>query len=266
MIIRGNENPFLRGKPPKEYVNAFISQFQSPFANMSEAERTIAIAKFAETHTAHFLTSLTRLREICRSYNFFQLLAHFSYYDQIALDGAKDSSAYNPVEQCAAELLQALILQVPEDELSLRLDSPPPPEVLLETNTLLREIPISFSMKRYGSPGGKGTRLLSEMIRSHTSMVRNEGFPSQIKRTMAELVAPLDSAFESKRGLKLTLLAEMVWQLADRIGTQINNDFQQRLRIFRQKASIALFLIFRSCIARTQNPPLAFVRAWKMRI
>ena len=57
-------------------------------------------------------------------------------------------------------------------------------------------------MKRYAAPTNaeKNARLLSEMIRSHMASVRNEGFPSQIRRTMMELVEPLDLSFDSKRG------------------------------------------------------------------
>lgn len=233
MIIRGDKNPFLRGKTAKKHIKAFLSQAENPFSGMSDTTRAAAIAKFATAHSENFSNSLARLKEICRDYNFFQLLAHFAYYDQILLDAEKNDTAYKPVEQSGTELLQALILQIAEDDLSIRLETPPPPEVLLETNKLLRGITNSFCLKRYGSPitGTKSARLLSEMVRSHTAAVRNEGFPSQIRRTMTELVAPLDSAFEKKRGLKLTCLSTMLWNAADLVGKRINDDFQKRRAI-----------------------------------
>ena len=112
MIIRGNENPFLRGKVPKEHIRTSFSTMPNPFEGMSENERALAISEFAQAHADNFSKSLVRLREICRSYNFFQLLAHFGYYDQIVLDGEKRDRKYNPVEQNGVEFLQALILQV----------------------------------------------------------------------------------------------------------------------------------------------------------
>jgi len=242
MIIRGNENPFLRGKPAKEHIGAFISQSEDPFEGMSGPERATAIAEFAKAHSETFSRSLERLKEICRPYNLFQLLAHFAYYDQIVVDAEKDDAVYQPAEQSGTELLQALVLQESEDDLSFQLDTPPPIKVLLEANRLLRGITMSFAFKRYGSLTGatKRERGLSETVRSYTAVARNEGFPSQIRRTMTELVAPLDSAFKKKRGLKLTCLAAMLWNAAELVGKRINDDFQQRRAILGLKNPTAI--------------------------
>ncbi len=237
MLIRDDENPYLRGKTPKRHISAFYSEVKNPFEGLSETQRSRVAAEIAQAHAENFSTSLHRLKEICRSYNFFQLLAHFGYYDQLVLDGQKNDSRYKPIEQSGAELLQALILQVAEDDLRLQLESPPPPEILLEANKLLGGLFESFSMKRYASSTreNKGVSLLSELIRAHTAGVRNEGFPSQIRRTMIELVTPLDSEFGDRRKLKLTCLATMLWKIAELIGNRLSDDFQLRMRVLRSK-------------------------------
>jgi hypothetical protein len=246
VIRKSNENPYLRGKPPKKYINVEFSEMQNPFAGMNELERAAAIRSFAKSHADNFTSSLARLNELCRRYNFFQLLAHFAYYDQLLLDSEKEGATYSPVEQNAAELLQALVLTIPEQELQLRLDDPPPPEVLLEINKLLGGITTSFSLKRFGSStsGKKSPELLSEMMRTHTATVRNEGFASQVRRTMTEIVAPLDRDFEGKRGLKLTNLATMLWNVATAIESRINEDLRQRHAVLGRKTSTEILEAF----------------------
>jgi hypothetical protein len=237
MIRKANENPYLRGKPPKQHINAEFSEMENPFAGMNEFERAAAIQSFAKRHADNFTSSLTRLNELCRRYNFFQLLAHFAYYDQLLLDTEKEDATYTPVEQNAAELLQAVVLQIPENELRLRLNDPPPPEVLLEINTLLGGITTSFSFKRFASSaeGKKGPELLSEMMRTHTAAVRNEGYASQVRRTMTEIVAPLDREFEERRGLRLASLATMLWNVATVVETRINEDLRERQVVLSRK-------------------------------
>jgi hypothetical protein len=239
MIRKGKENPYLRGKPAKQHLTPSFSRLENPFEGMTEAERLAAIQKVAREHAENFTSSLKRLGELCRQFNFFQLLAHFAYYDQIVLDSERDDDAYSPVEQNAAELLQALILQIPESDLQRRLNERPPPEVLLEINKLLGAIMTSFSLKRFASSeaGDKSASLISEVMRTHTASVRNEGFASQVRRTMTEIVAPLDGEFQQKRGLKLTSLATMLWNLAGIVERRINDDFADRQSVLGRKRS-----------------------------
>jgi hypothetical protein len=233
MITRGEENPYLRGKVPRAHITSALWEGGNPFDGMNDSERGKAIAELARSHDENFSRSLKRLQEICRSHNFFQLLSHFGYYDQILLDPKGKNSKYEPAEQNAIDVLQSLILQVPENILQRSLDSCPPPQILTEVNKLLNGITLSFGLRRYGAlaSGKNDLSQLSEMMRSHTAGVRNEGFPSQVRRTMIELVTPLDLAFQRRRGVKLTLLTETLWKVSDMIAKRINDDFKQRKAI-----------------------------------
>jgi hypothetical protein len=234
MILKGNENPYLRGKAPKTYLPSPSLVSWNPFENLNESQRAEAASNLGKHYTDSFLGSLTRLMELCRTCNFFQLLAHFGYYDQLFLDPEKEGRAYRPIPQSSAELLQALILQIPEKELSSQLDIPPPPETIIEVNKLLGGIANSFSLKRYGT-GTTKKDLLSEIARAHTVSVRNEGFPSQIRSTLHALLTPLDETFASLRKVKLTGLFRMLWNIGDLIGVRINDDFKLRRAVFRKK-------------------------------
>jgi hypothetical protein len=262
MIRKGKENPYLRGKAAKQYLTASFSQLENPFEGMTEAERLAAIQKFARAHAENFTASLKRLGELCRQFNFFQLLAHFAYYDQIVLDSETDDDAYAPVEQNAAELLQALLLQIPESDLQRRLNERPPPEVLLEINKLLGAIVTSFSFKRFESSGArdKHAGLISEMMRTHTASVRNEGFASQVRRTMTEIVAPLDREFQQKRGLKLTSVATMLWNVAGLVEMRINEDFAARQAVLGCKKPADIIKAFLKLHFSDEEQSAAFRR------
>ena len=110
MIRKGDENPYLRGKPPKVYITTSFAEMANPFGALTDDQRITVVAQVAKHHADNFSSALARLDEICRTHNFFQLLAHFAYYDQLLLDHTNDDAAHSPVEQNAAELLQAFIL------------------------------------------------------------------------------------------------------------------------------------------------------------
>src|SRR5690348_7755424 len=132
MILRGNENPYLRGKAPKRYVSEPSLTSWNPFSHLTEVDRAKAIEQIGQHHTESFNRNLQRLQKLGRSCNFFQLLSHFAYYDQLFLDPDEKEGLYLPAPQSSVELLQALILQISEDELRLQLDTPPEPQVLTE--------------------------------------------------------------------------------------------------------------------------------------
>ena len=247
MILRDDENPFLRGQPAKEYIKSHFFEVNNPFGKLDEKTRKKAGESIAKHHAARFSEGLLRLNQICKEHNFFQLLAHFGYYDQVVLDPEEGSSKYAPVEQHAAELLQALVLQCSQEDVQASLENAPPPEILTETNQLLHAVTESFSFKRFNTrdEATKDSQLISELVRASTAKMRNVGFASQTRRTMAQIVAPLDEAFVRRQGVRLTALATMLWNIVELIGKRINQDFQDRrsfLRLAGKKEMIDQFI------------------------
>ena len=190
MTLRGNESPCLRGKKAKKHLAEGQWMTNSPFEGMDLAEKAAAVAEFVKEHAEKSETGMARLKEICRSFNAFQILGHFSYYDVVVLDQNSRNPDYKPVEQSAVELLQALILRVPADELRSKIRVRPPLEIFTEPNKLLGSIVSSFAYRRYDklADAANPAAVLQEAMRSHTAAARNEGYPSQVQRTMTELV------------------------------------------------------------------------------
>jgi hypothetical protein len=115
----------------KRHINVSFPTFISPFQELESEAKKLLVERVAGAAKADFEKSVLRLREIAASVNPFQLLAHFAYYDRLMLTiSPQGSGRYEAVEQDSVELLQALILQVPEGTLqtslgkllSLRLD------------------------------------------------------------------------------------------------------------------------------------------------
>ena len=236
MLLKGNENPYLRGKPAKRHIEEPTFTGFNPFSDLSEGDRAKAIDQIGQHHLQVFETGLRRLQELCRSCNVLQLLAHFGYYDQLFLDPNEQDNAYQPVAQGSAEFLQALVLQIPEPELRPQLDTPPEP-VIMEVNKLLREMPQAFSLKRYGTNStGNKAQVLAEIVRAHTVSVRNAGFPTQIRRSVRGLAEALSQQFEQAHGINLTGLVDMLWNIGELVGKRVNEDFSRRKDVLSRKS------------------------------
>jgi hypothetical protein len=235
MLQRGNQNPYLRGKPAKKNIQFVLSEMDNPLATLNAQEKKAILESVGSTAQQEFSSNLARLKLLAQTYNPFQILAHFAYYDQILLDGADNSAGYVPVPQNALELLQALVLQIPESQLSEVLDRPPFGEPVLEINSCLHIIQSSYGVLRLGrTSSDKAAALAAEMIRQHTAFVRNEGFPSQIKRLHCEIFKTLDATFSSREGYCLSDLAKALWNLNELITQRLSADFAIRKRILGQ--------------------------------
>jgi hypothetical protein len=199
MLQSGKQNPYLKGKPAKKHIGFVLSEHTSPLAILDEQQKKAFLESVVTNAQQEFSSSLARLKELVRAYNPFQILAHFAYYDQIVLDGKEESAGYVPIPQNGLELLQALVLQCPESQISKVLDSPPFGEPILEINRSLHSVQKAYGGIRLDRiSSGKPAALAAEMIRQHTAFVRNEGFPSQIRMLHCEIFKAVDSTFSSR--------------------------------------------------------------------
>lgn len=170
-----------------------------PFGGLDGQARAEAVRKVGEEARQLFTTNVAELDRIIRSVNPMQLLAHFAFYDQLWLDGKGDSYGYTPTQQSAVEWLQALILRIPESEISAVLDSPPGSEVLLKTNALLTETQRAWGMMRIGDKDTSPAGLVCEMVRQQTAFVRNEGYLESRTYEIVRNALPVAQVY---RGLK----------------------------------------------------------------
>lgn len=237
MLKKGNENPFLHGKAPKKHFEFKPVLQPDPFNNLTGERRQEAVRLIGAQSKAEFDKQLQIIRELLGRYNPFQLLAHLCYYDQLVLDG-KRGSGYEPVDQCMVEWLQALILMIPETAISQSLDSIPEGDVLTGLNASLHSVQQSYSLMRLGKEHANSeAAVVAELMRQQTAFIRNDGFPSQIRRLQEEIFRPLDQEFERREGYRLSDIVDMLWKISAVVETRLNEDLELRRRILGQKTS-----------------------------
>ncbi len=177
---------------------------ENPLANLSDEERRLLVEEMGKNSEKQFQESLTKLQEILRQYDLITLLSILSAYGLTAglgNDGVKPSKHSNPLIQSHVETCQALALQVNTEELSV---SPVTPDVVQQARDALVSIAPSFSFKRMtgkqvDAPEDQAAVVqLQEMVRSHTQMVRNWGYFSQVKIISKELYSSFDELLLEK--------------------------------------------------------------------
>jgi hypothetical protein len=237
VLKKGNENPFLHGKAPKKHFEFRPVLQPDPLNNLTGERRQEVVRLIGAQSKAEFDKQLQNIRELLGRYNPFQLLAHLCYYDQLVLDGKKDSE-YEPIDQCMVEWLQALVLMIPETDLSQSLDSIPEGDVLTGLNASLHSVQQSYSMMRLGKEHENSeAAVVAEMMRQQTAFIRNDGFPSQIRRLQEEVFRSLDQEFERREGYRLSDIVDVLWKLSAVVETRLNVDLELRRRILGQKTS-----------------------------
>jgi hypothetical protein len=250
VIKKGDENPFLHGKAPEKHFEFRPTLQRDPLNNLTGERRKEVIQLVGAQCRAEFDKQVQHVRTLLGQFNAFQTLAHLCYYDQLLLDGSKEAD-YKPVEQSMVEWLQALVLMIPESELSGSLTSSPGPEILMDFNASLTAVQESYGLMRLGKEHENSeAATAAELMRQQTAFIRNDGFPSQIRRLQEELFQPLDQAFAKREGYALSEVVGALWKLTELIQSRINEDFQLRRRILGQKTSEKVVEQFAPIIGR----------------
>jgi hypothetical protein len=206
----------------KGAINLKLRSFKNPLARLSEAERLQVIKAVAKQNSDDYGAKLKRIEEIIRSANPLEVLAHYAHYDLLVLDqlGASKDAANERLQQHNVELLQALFLALPIDEISSK---PFQPSLIAELTDCLHTLATAFSLRRLADKPADISVLPVEMIRMHTQAIRNLGFPDQIFRFLVEVFKPLDSDMAKVCGIKPSLLVPMVLKLLKRVEDSAND-------------------------------------------
>src|SRR5258708_7146083 len=97
---------------------SFDIQFGNPLDTHSPEELHQIAVGWGQEAQRKFDEAIPKLSTLLRRCAPISVLSHFAYYDTIFYDKYVAGSEYSPVEQHNVELLQALILTVPEAELT----------------------------------------------------------------------------------------------------------------------------------------------------
>ncbi|MHC2574690.1 hypothetical protein ACVMH6_007018 [Rhizobium leguminosarum] len=175
-----------------------------------------AMTKTAEAAVTELPATIKLLKDSFRSHNPLAILATFTAYGLITFVGSKGVSDRRPLEDILphhAELLQALLLTIPQEEWGR---NPLTPDVMQTVFETMPKLAHTFFFQRI-LEGRKVTDQqqlavlsLQERIRMHTHGIRNWGYMGDVVQIILDLYAPLDAEFSAHHGFTCTDIIKLM--------------------------------------------------------
>lgn len=216
----------LSSKTPSGPVMTMIN---NPLSDITYEQRKELLSELHANGEDKVIEIFEYLNIILRKYNPIGLISILSSYgltNHVGDGDAKSIKSTVRLEQAHIELLQALVLQIPESELG---SQPIPSNIVQEVIDKLIEITYAFNYSRMRaelldvSENNMAINRIQESIRSHTQIVRNWGFHSQVINISKEIYGHFDQVILEKNG----------FSASDAIET-----FEAMIKIVEEKLSL----------------------------
>lgn len=168
------------------------------------------------------------LQQLAREHNPAGLLASIAFYGLhrgISVDGTTTSIS-GTLEQHHVELLQAILLTVPANEWA---QTPASPQAIQQLFDILPQLPMSFLAQRIVASRQiddlqeRTVDEIQEMIRLHTSSVRNWGYFGDVVGISRDIYSPIDIAFLAHHGFAASDVIELGRAMVAEIERRANN-------------------------------------------
>jgi hypothetical protein len=225
------------GPPLPDHISLDVSEMASPWKNVPKHDRLAALAEVSAAARADLKSSLASLQSLLRCCDPIALLAHFAFYD-LTFPYSEDSP-YTPAQQHQVEIIQSLILMVPEDELTR---VPPTPDQRLTANKLSEQVAHAFMMHRFDPGKLSPIDQVREQVRSATQVIRNPGDSDQVLNGLVDLFAPLDRDLLAHRGVTFTGLIRLCQAYTGRVEDRYNS-MQHAFKRINQQPSVEGMLV-----------------------
>ncbi|EKO3929638.1 hypothetical protein GAW91_000221 [Vibrio fluvialis] len=209
-----------------------LQAIDNPFAALTLDQRKDVVGKISKESKTKVVDTLASLELTIRKYDPTTLISIIAGYGLVVgagEDGISSRDSVIGVEQAHVELLQALILQVPKDEFGFH---PVTPDVVEKVMEQLKDLSFSFAMSRMAesqvglSEAESAIIMIQEKLRSHTQMVRNWGFHSQVKKICRELYSSFDDLLTEKLGFSSSNVVDVFDVLIQTMEQKISSRFE----------------------------------------
>lgn len=203
-----NRSPRNRAAQP---LGPTLQYVRNPFATLTAEEQAELRKHLREQAAQHHDEAVAEVRGVLSQYDWEALLCVLASYGltvPVGNEGVTRPDHEAPLLQCHVELCQALALTIRPDELGAEPFHPEVVQTLWDSLTKLveanqfRRLPVDGLAD--GADEAKAVAFLQERMKSHTLLVRNWGYYSQILQIATELVCPMDGQFEEERGYRFT--------------------------------------------------------------
>ncbi|ODA22222.1 hypothetical protein [Photobacterium damselae] len=243
-----------------------MTQFNNPFYGLSDEERKEALSNIGKKSKEIVIESLEFFEDILRKYDAITLISNIAYYGltvAVSNSGVSSKESTSGVQQAHVELLQAILLKIPEDEVGLY---PITPDVVQSVIDKLQEVSQAFAFSRMSdcsielSDSESAIRLIQEKLRGHTQIVRNWGFYSQVKTVCKELYSDFDSLLSNKLGFTASDIIATFEALTDIMEDNLSHRFKVLSELNTAKKPFDLLLRYYQLIGQGQKEAEEFAR------
>ena len=195
-----------------------LKLFRMPelFPGLSPEDIREMMAQHGRDQEVEFRESLSALTDVLRScdpYRLLAVLASHALSSFVSEEGKlSELMPDSEVEQPDVELVQALVLSIPSDEVKLLAFDPGDVQQVWDG---LPKVSRSFMLKRFAeigqapTPALKAQRALQEVLRVYTQRARNWGHYEQEVRIVRSIYRGLDKQYEKRIGVSASELVRV---------------------------------------------------------
>lgn len=221
---------------PNSLSEPVVTMMNNPFKDFTDEQRKELILEVSQKSKKSLTEILEFLDNTFRNYDPLILISIFSSYHLtvgIGNNGVNTKESPNTLNQSHVELVQALILQIPENELG---QLPPTPDIVQETKDKLITLGEAFKFSRMNEEQLNASKTdiainkIQEWFRLHTQMVRNWGFHSQILNISKEIYSHFDQSIIKELGFS----ASNVIDIFEIMLTLTEERVSQRMRVLTE--------------------------------
>ena len=221
-----------------------------PFEGLSDDQRRSAIEEIARNSEEKYQEALSELKAILRRHHPLLVLSHMSSYGlSVAIDetaGLTKRDGDYEMFPYHVEILQALLLQIPPEELS---GKPFGPQVLTQVWDQVKTLCDAHNFRQI-DPAGVQLRddemavaLAQQLMRSATQAVRNWGYPSQIKRIARELYCPFDARLLEAQGFSASDVFDVFETMVTQVESRQSFHLNTLVNLFRSSGTDGRLLV-----------------------
>ena len=235
---RNQKNPKISGKDSEGLK---FTQLNNPFSGLSQEVIAEKLVEAGLSHEIEFKEYLEKLVEKISSVDVLHLLSILAFYGLSVgmTKTGKTSKNKNPtIRQSHVELVQALALRSSVSEQS---SEPVQPHQVQEIWDLLISFDTAFNLKRLVQIKNAKTEKkiailqLQELLRLHTSIVRNWGYFTRVISIAKRLYSRLDPLFKRSVGLEATLIIDVFECLVLYVEEVNTERFKQMRTVFKAR-------------------------------
>lgn len=213
----------------------------NPFEKMNEEQRAEVIRNLAQNCKERLPVLLDEIEALCKEYDPIKLIAILNGYHMVTSagdNGVEMDYGTGKINQSHIELLQAIILRLPQDHLGTL---PPTSETVQTLSEKLLELTQSYSFFRLDNlledtpELEQGQLGVQEFVRGYTQSVRNWGFVSQMTRITKELYQPLNDKLMAEYQFDSSKIIDIITIILDEMGARLSTRMTQLSNLYQTK-------------------------------